>query len=198
MILSLALKHVVWCCTLLSKSLFGWYLFFVFWFIDWLYYTRISFISLFGNNSSDFWLIWRVSGVYFTFWVWVGGSLRICKILIVIDKMIGVNLSSSGGVICWMELVDRSLSIIWRKMKKGVHIIWTCETRWAILNLQTQHDELEAKFFEERAALEAKYQKLYQPLYSKVCFTYCTGICLISWNMKSSSVRCSLFPFHST
>ncbi|RVX05409.1 Nucleosome assembly protein 1;2 [Vitis vinifera] len=30
-----------------------------------------------------------------------------------------------------------------------------------------QHDELEAKFFEERAALEAKYQKLYQPLYSK-------------------------------
>ncbi|KAA3490298.1 nucleosome assembly protein 1-2-like isoform X2 [Gossypium australe] len=29
------------------------------------------------------------------------------------------------------------------------------------------HDELEAKFFEERAALEAKYQKLYQPLYAK-------------------------------
>ncbi|KAL2480136.1 Nucleosome assembly protein 1-2 [Abeliophyllum distichum] len=34
-------------------------------------------------------------------------------------------------------------------------------------NIQTQHDELEAKFFEERAALEAKYQKLYQPLYAK-------------------------------
>ncbi|KAK4344325.1 hypothetical protein RND71_037419 [Anisodus tanguticus] len=33
--------------------------------------------------------------------------------------------------------------------------------------IQTQHDELEAKFFEERAALEAKYQKLYQPLYTK-------------------------------
>ncbi|KAJ6295778.1 hypothetical protein OIU78_023747 [Salix suchowensis] len=31
----------------------------------------------------------------------------------------------------------------------------------------SQHDELEAKFFEERAALEAKYQKLYQPLYTK-------------------------------
>ncbi|MBA0789761.1 hypothetical protein Gohar_014452, partial [Gossypium harknessii] len=30
-----------------------------------------------------------------------------------------------------------------------------------------QHDELEAKFFEERAALEAKYQKLYQPFYAK-------------------------------
>ncbi|CAN4076800.1 unnamed protein product [Withania somnifera] len=33
--------------------------------------------------------------------------------------------------------------------------------------IQTQHDVLEAKFFEERASLEAKYQKLYQPLYTK-------------------------------
>ncbi|KZV28515.1 hypothetical protein F511_15595 [Dorcoceras hygrometricum] len=33
--------------------------------------------------------------------------------------------------------------------------------------IQAHHDELEAKFFEERAALEAKYQKLYQPLYVK-------------------------------
>ncbi|CAN1291006.1 Nucleosome assembly protein 1;2 [Linum perenne] len=33
--------------------------------------------------------------------------------------------------------------------------------------IQSQHDELEAKFFEERAALEAKYQKLYQPLYNQ-------------------------------
>ncbi|XP_058228275.1 nucleosome assembly protein 1;4-like [Rhododendron vialii] len=33
--------------------------------------------------------------------------------------------------------------------------------------LQSQHDEFEAKFFEERAALEAKYQKLYEPLYAK-------------------------------
>lgn len=33
--------------------------------------------------------------------------------------------------------------------------------------IQGQHDELEAKFFEERAALEAKYQKLYGPLYAK-------------------------------
>ncbi|KAL5976640.1 Nucleosome assembly protein [Asimina triloba] len=31
----------------------------------------------------------------------------------------------------------------------------------------SEHDELEAKFFEERAALEAKYQKLYEPLYTK-------------------------------
>ncbi|KAF7843496.1 nucleosome assembly protein 1;4-like [Senna tora] len=33
--------------------------------------------------------------------------------------------------------------------------------------LQSQHDELEAKFLEERASLEAKYQKLYEPLYTK-------------------------------
>ncbi|KAL2554924.1 Nucleosome assembly protein 1-2 [Forsythia ovata] len=37
----------------------------------------------------------------------------------------------------------------------------------ALKEIQSQHDELEAKFFEERAALEAKYQKLYEPLYSK-------------------------------
>ncbi|XLS66356.1 hypothetical protein HN51_026330, partial [Arachis hypogaea] len=33
--------------------------------------------------------------------------------------------------------------------------------------LQGQHDELEVKFSEERASLEAKYQKMYQPLYTK-------------------------------
>jgi len=37
----------------------------------------------------------------------------------------------------------------------------------ALQELQTEHDELEAKFHEERAALEAKYQKLYEPLYIK-------------------------------
>lgn len=45
------------------------------------------------------------------------------------------------------------------------YIIITCHC----LCLQSQHDELEAKFFEERAALEAKYQKLYEPLYTEVC-----------------------------
>ncbi|GLU14318.1 hypothetical protein SLE2022_308940 [Rubroshorea leprosula] len=37
----------------------------------------------------------------------------------------------------------------------------------ALREIQSQHDELEKKFFEERAALEAKYQKLYEPLYTK-------------------------------
>uniref|UniRef100_A0A0E0PJB9 Uncharacterized protein n=1 Tax=Oryza rufipogon TaxID=4529 RepID=A0A0E0PJB9_ORYRU len=36
-----------------------------------------------------------------------------------------------------------------------------------LMEIQSQHDELEAKFFEEKAALEAKYQKLYGPLFSK-------------------------------
>ncbi|GAA0143415.1 chromatin/chromatin-binding, or -regulatory protein [Lithospermum erythrorhizon] len=31
--------------------------------------------------------------------------------------------------------------------------------------IQNQQDELEAKYFEQRAALEAKYQQLYEPLY---------------------------------
>ncbi|GAV90833.1 NAP domain-containing protein/NAD_binding_2 domain-containing protein [Cephalotus follicularis] len=33
--------------------------------------------------------------------------------------------------------------------------------------IQSQYDLLEREFFEERATLEAKYQKLYEPLYSK-------------------------------
>ncbi|VYS63947.1 unnamed protein product [Arabidopsis thaliana] len=37
----------------------------------------------------------------------------------------------------------------------------------ALRDIQSQHDELEAKFREERAILEAKYQTLYQPLYVK-------------------------------
>uniref|UniRef100_A0ACD5T7Z1 Uncharacterized protein n=1 Tax=Avena sativa TaxID=4498 RepID=A0ACD5T7Z1_AVESA len=37
----------------------------------------------------------------------------------------------------------------------------------ALREIQSQHDDLEGKFFEERAALEAKYQKMYEPLYSK-------------------------------
>ncbi|XP_021293981.1 nucleosome assembly protein 1;4 isoform X2 [Herrania umbratica] len=32
---------------------------------------------------------------------------------------------------------------------------------------QSEHDELEKKFFEERAVLEAKYEKFYEPLYTK-------------------------------
>jgi nucleosome assembly protein 1-like 1 len=35
-------------------------------------------------------------------------------------------------------------------------------------DLQSEHDELETKFLEERAQLQAKYQKLYEPLYTKI------------------------------
>ncbi|CAN6987567.1 unnamed protein product [Brassica rapa subsp. trilocularis] len=37
----------------------------------------------------------------------------------------------------------------------------------ALKEIQGKHDELEAKFREERAVLEAKYEMLYQPLYTK-------------------------------
>lgn len=37
----------------------------------------------------------------------------------------------------------------------------------ALQELQAQYDDLERKFFEERSALEARYQKLYEPLYVK-------------------------------
>ncbi|RRT64153.1 hypothetical protein B296_00042091, partial [Ensete ventricosum] len=36
-----------------------------------------------------------------------------------------------------------------------------------ISGTHSQYDDLRAKFFEEKAALEAKYQKLYEPLYIK-------------------------------
>lgn len=45
-----------------------------------------------------------------------------------------------------------------------------CHSPSIVSFLQNQHDELETKFFEERAVLEAKYQKLYEPLYTKVLF----------------------------
>ncbi|KAI3849846.1 hypothetical protein MKW98_026760 [Papaver atlanticum] len=35
----------------------------------------------------------------------------------------------------------------------------------ALTEIQTKHDEIEANFFKERAELEAKYQKMYEPLY---------------------------------
>lgn len=49
---------------------------------------------------------------------------------------------------------------------KTKFLVLPCCTMSALF--QSKHDELEAKFIEERAALEAKYQKLYEPLYSKV------------------------------
>lgn len=37
-----------------------------------------------------------------------------------------------------------------------------------LIKLQKDHDELKAQFYKDRGALEAKYEKLYQPLYDKV------------------------------
>ncbi|CAM8890253.1 unnamed protein product [Rhodiola kirilowii] len=54
--------------------------------------------------------------------------------------------------------------------------------------IQSQHDELEAKFFEERAALEAKYQKLYQPLYNKR-YEIVNGVLEVEGVTKESSMN---------
>ncbi|KAE8777272.1 Nucleosome assembly protein 1-like 1 [Hordeum vulgare] len=43
-----------------------------------------------------------------------------------------------------------------------VIVPWPC-----LVAVESQHDEFEAKFLEERAAVESKYQKMYEPLYSK-------------------------------
>lgn len=51
---------------------------------------------------------------------------------------------------------------------------------WFFQYLQSQHDELETKFLEERAQLEAKYQKLYEPLYTKV------SVLLICYDIRSN------------
>jgi hypothetical protein len=48
---------------------------------------------------------------------------------------------------------------------RNINLIW-------FFNLQSEHDELETKFLEERAQLQAKYQKLYEPLYTKVSVRY--------------------------
>uniref|UniRef100_A0A7N0UV54 Uncharacterized protein n=1 Tax=Kalanchoe fedtschenkoi TaxID=63787 RepID=A0A7N0UV54_KALFE len=53
--------------------------------------------------------------------------------------------------------------------------------------IQSQHDELEAKFLEERAALEAKYQKLYQPMYTKR-FEIVNGIIEVAGNSAEAAM----------
>ncbi|CDP03149.1 unnamed protein product [Coffea canephora] len=59
--------------------------------------------------------------------------------------------------------VLENLSPVVRKRVEVLRGLQACD----LISNTSEHDELEAKFFEERAALEAKYQKLYQPLYAK-------------------------------
>ncbi|WMV60078.1 hypothetical protein MTR67_053463 [Solanum verrucosum] len=54
-----------------------------------------------------------------------------------------------------------------RKRVEVLREIQACLAYTLLLLEYSQYDDLEANFFEERAALEAKYQKLYQPLYTK-------------------------------
>ncbi|XP_020585057.1 nucleosome assembly protein 1;1-like isoform X2 [Phalaenopsis equestris] len=56
------------------------------------------------------------------------------------------------------ELHVEAMETLSPKVKKRVEVL---------RDIQARHGELESKFHEERAALEAKYQKLYEPLYTK-------------------------------
>ncbi|XP_047317749.1 nucleosome assembly protein 1;4-like [Impatiens glandulifera] len=60
-----------------------------------------------------------------------------------------------------LELADKKLEILddlTPNVRKRVEYL---------RELQSQHDELKTKFVEERIILEAKYEKLYEPLYAK-------------------------------
>ena len=58
--------------------------------------------------------------------------------------------------------------LLWELRNSDFALRFKLNSNLVRLILQGQHDDLEAKFLEERAALEAKYQKLYDPLYTKV------------------------------
>nr|GEW01980.1 zinc finger, CCHC-type [Tanacetum cinerariifolium] len=55
--------------------------------------------------------------------------------------------------------------------------------------LASEHDEIKTKFFVERAALERKYQKLYEPLYSKLISSRYVKINLITNYIKFSKCQ---------
>ncbi|GMI89419.1 NUCLEOSOME/CHROMATIN ASSEMBLY FACTOR GROUP A 02, nucleosome assembly protein 1;2 [Hibiscus trionum] len=67
----------------------------------------------------------------------------------------GLNEEAQTGLVSDLK---NKLEVISPNVRKRVEFL---------IEIQGRHDEVEAKFFEEKAALEAKYQKLYQPLYAK-------------------------------
>ncbi|PKU82383.1 nucleosome assembly protein 1;1 isoform X1 [Dendrobium catenatum] len=78
----------------------------------------------------------------------------------------GLNAEDRAGLVSALKSKLQSLAeqhtdvmeTLSPKVKKRVEVL---------RGIQVQHDEFESKFHEERAALEAKYQKLYEPLYTK-------------------------------
>ncbi|KAF6154252.1 hypothetical protein GIB67_042826 [Kingdonia uniflora] len=59
-----------------------------------------------------------------------------------------------------LQNIDEICMLQVSRLKNAIDVVYP--------KLQAQHNELDAKFFEERAALEAKYHKLYVPFYAKV------------------------------
>ncbi|CAN6457194.1 unnamed protein product [Victoria cruziana] len=92
------------------------------------------------------------------------------------DNAAPFDMADLGAAVLSAEDRDKIMSTLKNKLHNlaGQHsdllesLSPVVRKRVAVLQgIQSQHDELEAKFFEERAALEAKYQKLYEPLYAK-------------------------------
>ncbi|KAL6140728.1 hypothetical protein ACLB2K_059024 [Fragaria x ananassa] len=87
---------------------------------------------------------------------------------------LGASLPAAAAAAAALSAEDRAGLVNALKSLAGQHsdiletLSPTVRKRVDVLReMQSQHDELEKKFFEERAALEAKYQKLYEPLYTK-------------------------------
>lgn len=52
--------------------------------------------------------------------------------------------------------------------------------------MQNEYNGMEAKYIEERVELDAKYQKLYEPLYAKVIIS-----CWIAhWTVQNKISKC--------
>lgn len=69
-----------------------------------------------------------------------------------------------------------------------------------VLPIKGKHKEIETNFFEEKAALEAKYQKLYEPFYKKVSvfsvFSGCSKL-KASYNLLISCFSKQLLNFQA-
>ena len=76
-------------------------------------------------------------------------------------------------------------------MQRWANVVLYNVSFWICL-LQGKHDEIEADFLKEKEALEAKYQKLYQPLYTKVSWWFCNVETCI-WCLSYLSLCCIIW-----
>nr|GEW71579.1 actin 2 [Tanacetum cinerariifolium] len=97
--------------------------------------------------------------------VWIGGS--IFASLSTFQQVKGLALFLSNVI---SEDSDRGLNVERAPFPNEVTVAsLSMPSPSGSKLLASELDEIEANFFEKRAALEQKYQILYEPLYSKVC-----------------------------